>query len=222
MDRAKRGPYAKGKARRKEILKAALSIVAKEGFDQTTLSKISKAVGISDVAVLHYFGTMDDLLVEVLKQRDTDDMAAATSSLPDMVSQMIQLIAHPEQSIKQVMQIVRRNSQTPGLVELYAHMSVRASDPTSPAYRYFKQRGKVERYVVGSAAKKVIDKEHLDTELSPEEMARVMQALLDGLQIQWLIDRDIDMADIAEKAIKLMWNQSQSTNKSKDTSDEIL
>jgi AcrR family transcriptional regulator len=212
-----RGSYAKGKARRKQILEATLTIVAVDGFDNTTLSKISKAVGITDVGVLHYFGSMDDLMVEALKQRDANDMMAAAAAFPDIASQMIQLINHPEQSIQQVVDIIRRNAQTPGLVELYAHMSVKASDHDSSAYRYFKQRGKIERYMVGHAARKIMKNEHLQTKLTPEEIARVLQALLDGLQIQWLIDRDVDMASIASKAINLMWNQSR--RQSEDSTD---
>ncbi|MCI1659907.1 TetR/AcrR family transcriptional regulator [Bifidobacterium psychraerophilum] len=215
-----RGSYSKGKARRKQILEAALTIIAIDGFNQTTLSKISKAVGITDVGVLHYFDSMDDLMVQALKQRDANDMVSAASSFPDFASRVKQLISHPEQSIKQVMEIVKRNSRTPGLVELYAHMSVKASDPTSPAHRYFKQRGKIERLIVGHAARKVMEKEKMQTDLTPEEMARVMQVLLDGLQIQWLLDRDVDMADIAGKAINLMWNQARHSSESEDPNGE--
>ncbi|MFT8649073.1 MAG: TetR/AcrR family transcriptional regulator [Bifidobacterium psychraerophilum] len=215
-----RGSYSKGKARRKQILEAALTIIAIDGFNQTTLSKISKAVGITDVGVLHYFDSMDDLIVQALKQRDANDMVAAASSFPDFASRVKQLISHPEESINHVKDIVKRNSRTPGLVELYAHMSVKASDPTSPAHRYFKQRGKIERLLVGHAARKVMEKEKMQTDLTPEEMARVMQALLDGLQIQWLLDRDVDMADIAGKAINLMWNQARHSSESEDPNGE--
>ncbi|MCI1635944.1 TetR/AcrR family transcriptional regulator [Bifidobacterium sp.] len=83
MDASKRGPYAKGKVRRKEILDAALTIVGSDGFDQTTLSKISEVVGISDVAVLHYFDSMDDLMIQVLKQRDLNDIQSTETSMPD-------------------------------------------------------------------------------------------------------------------------------------------
>lgn len=204
MAKGDRGPYSKGKARRKQILEAALTIIAVDGFDQTSLSKISKAVGITDVGVLHYFGSMDDLMVEVLRQRDANDMATMTSSLSNLAVQIKQLAGNPEKSLKQMLSITARNAKTPGLVELYAYMSVKASNPKSPAYKYFKHRGGIERTMVGHAVRKLIKNDHLDIGMEPEEMARIIQALLDGLQIQWLIDRDVDMPDLAEKAIKLM------------------
>ncbi|MFT8650735.1 MAG: TetR/AcrR family transcriptional regulator, partial [Bifidobacterium psychraerophilum] len=204
MADGKRGPYAKGKARRKQILDAALTIIAVEGFDHATLSKISKAVGITDVAVLHYFDSMDDLMVEVLKQRDANDVIAATTPLSDFASQITKLAKDPENAIKQILAITARNMKTPGLVELYAHMSVRASNPKNPAYKYFKFRGMIERNLVGRAVTNLIKKKKLHTDIPAEDMARIAQAIFDGLQIQWLLDRDIDMPHLAEEAINLL------------------
>ncbi|GAA6123804.1 TetR/AcrR family transcriptional regulator [Bifidobacterium psychraerophilum] len=221
-----RGSYPKGKVRRKQILDAALTIIAVDGFDQTSLSKISKAVGITDVGVLHYFDSMDDLMMEVLRQRDANDMATMTSSLSDLADQIRQLAGNPDRSLEQMLAITARNAKTPGLVELYAYMSVKASNPKSPAHKYFKRRGRIERTMVGHAVETLIEKDHLDIGMDPEDMARIIQALLDGLQIQWLIDRNVDMSDLAGKAITLMraggmqHPEPDATTTNEHTSDE--
>ncbi|MFT8650028.1 MAG: helix-turn-helix domain-containing protein [Bifidobacterium psychraerophilum] len=203
-----RGSYSKGIARRKQILQAALTIVAVDGFDQTTLSKISKAVGITDVGVLHYFDSMDDLMIEVLRQRDTDAVMESSASVLDLASQMSRFGSDPARSLRYLIEVVDYNSRTPGLVELFAHMSVKAADPKSPAYKYFQQRGTVQRKLFGHVLGRLIEDEHLKTNMSPDEMSRVMQALLDGLQIQWLLDRNLDMPAVAEKSINALLGRS--------------
>ncbi|MCI2177494.1 MAG: TetR/AcrR family transcriptional regulator [Bifidobacterium psychraerophilum] len=205
-----RGSYSKGIARRKQILQAALTIVAVDGFDQTTLSKISKAVGITDVGVLHYFDSMDDLMIEVLRQRDIDAVMESSASVLDLDSQMSRFGRDPAWSLRYLIEVMDRNSRTPGLIELFAHMAVKASDPKSPAYRYFKHRGTVERKLFGHVLRNLIKDEHLQTKMSPDELSRVMQALLGGLQVQWLIDRNLDMPAVAEKSINALLGRSPS------------
>lgn len=201
MEKGKRGPYAKGKARRKEILEAALSIVGTDGFDQTTLSKISQTVGISDVAILHYFDSMDDLLIQVLKQRDLNDIQTSATSIPELIVQLLQFGDNPERSLQYLLDVIEHNTHTPGLVELFTRMAVKSTSPGSPGYKYFKQRYRIQRKMMGNVLQKLIDKEHLQTNMSADEISRSIQALLDGLQIQWLADRSVDMRGIAEQSI---------------------
>lgn len=195
---------------RKQILDSALNIVAVEGFNQATLSKISQAVGLTEAGVLHYFDSMDDLLVQVLKQRDSNDLAAATKSIPDLISRIQQLVDKPEESIKNVFSIISKNARTPGLVELYANMSVKAADPNSPARKYFALRGSIERKVVGHAVKKVYKEQQPITPMPPDDVARIMQALIDGIQLQWLLDNSIDMTELAKKAVTAIFGPTAS------------
>lgn len=201
MAKSDRGQYAKGKRMRKQILDAALNIVAVEGFNQTTLAKISHAVGLTEAGVLHYFSSVDDLLVQVLKQRDMKDIAASTESLPDLIAQMQELANNPEHFIAEILSVVSKNTNTPGLVELYANMSVKAADPKSSAHAYFAFRGTVERTIVGHTVKKVFHKQHRTTSIPVEDVARLMQALIDGLQFEWLQNDDVIMNDLAAKAM---------------------
>ncbi|MCH4160487.1 MAG: TetR/AcrR family transcriptional regulator [Bifidobacterium sp.] len=201
MDASKRGPYAKGKVRRKEILDAALTIVGSDGFDQTTLSKISEVVGISDVAVLHYFDSMDDLMIQVLKQRDLNDIQSTATSIPELIIQLLQYGDNPERSVQYLLDVIEHNAHTPGLVELFTRMSAKVTNPESPAYKYFKQRNKIQQIMLANVLQKLIDKEHLQTDMSADDISRSIQALLDGLQIQWLMDRSVDMRSIAGQAI---------------------
>jgi phosphoenolpyruvate-protein kinase (PTS system EI component) len=55
--------------------------------------------------------------------------------------------------------------------------------------------------MLANVLQKLIDKEHLQTDMSADDISRSIQALLDGLQIQWLMDRSVDMRSIAGQAI---------------------
>lgn len=212
MGTGARGVYPKGAARRQQILDEALNIVAVDGFDQTTLSKISKAVGITEAGVLHYFDSIDDLLVQVLRQRDADDLAASKLTEENLRDPATVRAENGMNPVENALGIVARNQKTPGLVELYAHMSVKASDPESYAYRYFKQRGIIERAMVGQAAATMYESANVPAVVPPEDVARLLQALLDGLQIQWLLERDLDMQGLAQKAIFSMLDIPQGAN----------
>ena len=66
----RRGPYAKGVARRAEILDVALRLYGASSGERPTLAAIAAEVGLTEAGVLHYFGSMDELFVAILEARD--------------------------------------------------------------------------------------------------------------------------------------------------------
>lgn len=64
---AARGPYAKGKAKRAEILDTALRVIAEQGYSGATVKQLADAVGLSQNGLLHYFGSKDNLFLEILE-----------------------------------------------------------------------------------------------------------------------------------------------------------
>ncbi|MFD4439655.1 TetR/AcrR family transcriptional regulator [Nocardia sp. NPDC058519] len=56
------GRPSKAKERIAQILRAARSVVAAEGFANTTLSRVAAAAGVQRTLVLHYFGSRDGLM----------------------------------------------------------------------------------------------------------------------------------------------------------------
>ncbi len=72
---ARRGSYAKGIAKREEILTTALDLVAAQGFRRTSIKDIADAVGLTQAGLLHYFDSKDELWVAILRRRDEVDLA---------------------------------------------------------------------------------------------------------------------------------------------------
>jgi len=173
------GKYAKGVAKRNEILHKALEVFSREGYRGTSLREVAEAVNLSQAGLLHYFDSKEELFGEILRVRDESDRDeyAQTGSAPDA------LIA-----------IMRHNMAVPGLVQLYATISAEAAEPNHPAHEFF-----VRRYdgLRGMFVNSVRDRQSsgtLDSSIDPEALASIMLAVADGMQVQWLINPSVDMA----------------------------
>lgn len=70
----KRGSYSKGVLKRQEILSQALKLIAENGFESTKLRELAESVNLSEADLLHYFGTKDDLYVEILRENDKNEL----------------------------------------------------------------------------------------------------------------------------------------------------
>ncbi|MFE3190929.1 TetR/AcrR family transcriptional regulator [Nocardia sp. NPDC059240] len=172
----KRGPYGKGIERREQILEAALRTIAERGFLATSVAELAEAVGLSQSGLLHYFGSKEELFVAVLRKRDEIDMAAIGEPGPEAL-----------------IRLIRRNTQVPGLIELFTHMQAAAADPRHPAHDYM--RVHYERGTAGFAEllRGMQTAGTLPSTVDPEVMATAFMALADGLQSRWLIDPSLDM-----------------------------
>ncbi len=77
MGRTNRMNRQSGEIRRTQILDAAYSILAHEGYPNFTLRKIAKASGIHFATLRYYFKTKDDLLAALIEsklRRDFDSI----------------------------------------------------------------------------------------------------------------------------------------------------
>lgn len=70
--------------RRELILDAALKIFAQKGFQDATISEISRAAGVADATVYEYFKSKEDLLFSI-PEKITRESAAVTSRVLSFV-----------------------------------------------------------------------------------------------------------------------------------------
>jgi AcrR family transcriptional regulator len=178
---ARRGSYAKGVAKREEILTAALDVIARNGYRRTSVRELADAVGLSQAGLLHYFSSKEELFQEILRKRDDVDMAAFDDD--------------GEHRIDGFFALIRHNSEVPGLVQLYAQVSTEACDPAHPAHAFFVERYQQLRGMFGQLVREEQQAGNIDPDLDPERIANLFAAATDGLQTQWMLDPSIDMAE---------------------------
>lgn len=174
-----RGSYAKGIERREEILTAALDVFSQKGYRGTSLRDVAKAVGVSLAGVMHYFDSKEHLLTEILRRRDGRDVAD---------------VAHEGDDISRLIQVMRHNRDVPGLVQLHLTLAAAAEDPEHPAHRHFRER---IAHLHGGLVAAIRDRQAAGTaraDRDPELIARLLIAAADGIQVQWTVDRSVDMA----------------------------
>jgi AcrR family transcriptional regulator len=184
-----RGRYAKGVERRQQIVNTATDVFATAGFEGTALKRVADLVGVREATLFHYFTSKQELLTAVLEERDRRsgrDVAARYRHTLD---------ALPE--------IAARNTQQPGLTTLYAVASATANAPGHASHSYFRDRFAA---VVQDVAAGITERQQAGTlrsDLPADLMARLVVAVSDGLQLQWLYDKNVDMPGGLEALINV-------------------
>ena len=182
------GGYARGRATREEILDVAMQLFGEVGYRTASLREVASRVGISHPGLLHHFASKAVLLAAVLERRDQVDDAAFEADL-----------AAGHDYVDALARIVERNASRPGIVELFATLSAEATSPDHPAHTFFQDR---YRTVVGLTAAefaRLRDEGRLRPGIDPLTAARLTVAVMDGMQIQWLLAADApeDRPDMA-------------------------
>ncbi|WP_062213437.1 TetR/AcrR family transcriptional regulator [Streptomyces sp. NBRC 109706] len=180
---SRRGPYAKGIERRREILARAIEVFTERGAQRTSLRAIGDAIGVSHAALRHYFDSREQLLLEVYKfaeqRSEEEDPEPAGGSV-------VGVMTHA----------ARRNRAVPGLVQLYSTLVAGAlEDDHEESREYFATR--FERLRQRLAEQVAADQSRGDirADIAPEAAAALVIAASDGLQIQWLLDPEIDIEE---------------------------
>lgn len=185
---AKRGPYRKGEAKRAEILEKALEIFAVEGYRGTSLRKVAAQCGLSMPGIMHYFDSREDLLTQVLKKRDEDASGRHLDPL----------------TLPSALDIMGESQRTPGLVELFVSLAAAASDTEHPAHAFFEERYRVFRETLAQRLGDAQRQGRIRAGLPPERLAALALAVADGIQLQWMVDRSIDMSQAFADLFQLL------------------
>lgn len=179
VDVPTRRNYAKGRAKRDQIIQAAIGLFGEVGFHAASLRDISARAGISHPGLLHHFATKTELLAAVLEHRDAVDLADVEAD-----------IAQGRGWIEAVVRLMERNSRRRPVVELFASLSSEATSPDHPAHAFFVARyADTLKRIEGDFREWARDG-RLRADVEPASAARAFVALMDGLQIQWLLSLD--------------------------------
>jgi AcrR family transcriptional regulator len=82
--------------KQEKILKAALSLFAKEGFAATSTSKVAKEAGVSEGLIFKHFGSKEGLLAAIMEQ----GAAAMKVVMADIV-----MTADPKEVIRKMLEL---------------------------------------------------------------------------------------------------------------------
>lgn len=179
--------------RREDILRAAMATFGSRGYTNGSLAEIADQVGMTHAGVLHHFGSKGRLLVEVLEFRDKSDVEHLEGKrIPDGLDLFRHLVL-----------TAQLNAERRGIVQTYAVLSAESVTDDHPAKDWFRTRYTQLRAEVGEALREVCDPDDPPLEQDVAAAAAAVLAVMDGLQIQWLLDPDtVDLAHASAFAIE--------------------
>lgn len=212
----RRGSYAKGIAKREEILSRALDVIAREGYAGASVKELAAAVGLSQGGLLHYFDSKEELFTAILRKRDEVDLAQfdgpGEAAVPSGAGTVLFSTAGPtfDELRDGFLAVIRHNSEVPGLVQLFSRMAVDAADPAHPAHGFFLERGERLREAFVHALADAQAAGRVRSDVDPAMFARVYQAVSDGLQLQWMLEPDVDMAAAVDALFAVLTTEESS------------
>jgi AcrR family transcriptional regulator len=182
---ATRGPYRTGIRARARVVEAATEAFGRLGYRGATVQVVAEAAGMSPAGVLRLFGSKELLLNAVVDRWD-----AESTRLVEQVG------GRGLAYVRALPVLLEEHAARRPLLEVQARLLVEAADPEHPAHDQVVQRFRDVR--AGFAAELL----HAvaDGDLPPmtpadaEREAAAVVALMDGLQQQWLLDPEVDMA----------------------------
>lgn len=174
----RRGPRPATTARRQEILKAASEVFGTKGYSSGSLGDIAERIGMTHAGILHHFGSKNHLLMEVLKYRDDADVEdKAGKHIPNGEALFIHLI-----------ETAFRNEKRPGIVQAYAVLSAESVTEDHPAREFFETRYTTLRGEIDQAFRTMCSERGAELSAEIDHAAGAILAVMDGLQVQWLLD----------------------------------
>lgn len=180
---AARGPYAKGVAKRAEILDTALAVIDEHGYTGATVKQLADAVGLSQNGLLHYFGSKDTLFLEIVRRHEQDVAAQVDPEHADFAANLAE----------RILSAASDSTARPGMSTLMLNLAPAASEATHPAHDYMRNRYEVMREITTSALTVLQARGEFPADGDPAAAAALIASALDGLQMQWLYDPAVDV-----------------------------
>jgi AcrR family transcriptional regulator len=181
-------PNVRGQKAREKILSTAARHFSEFGFRGASAAAIAHDAGISEPGLLHHFGSKRGLLMALIERRysldqpklHADEELEGLALLP-LLTTLVRENLHQREAVKLAMVMLGESTST-----------------HHPSHDYFRRRYVDARKVLiqhlGRAQKNGSVRAGVDT----EALSAVLLAVMDGLQLQWLLDKRVDMAHCFE------------------------
>ncbi|MFI5909949.1 TetR/AcrR family transcriptional regulator [Dactylosporangium sp. NPDC051541] len=166
-------------------MRAAVPLFVQNGYRGAPLAAVADAdaAQLTQPGLLHHFPSKEHLLMAVLEERDSESRAAMREALQE----------GGDAALHALEDLVERNAGTPELVQLFTVLVGEAVAADHPAHAFFVDRYDHIRDRITAAIRHGQETGTFRTDTDPETVATLVIAMMDGLQIQWLLHRELDM-----------------------------
>jgi AcrR family transcriptional regulator len=178
LPRPRRTQAERTQQRKQQLIREAIRFFGQYGYHGARLADIARAAGVSEPGLLHHFPSKAHLLMEVLAERDRVDRERLSASdqarAGDLLATYQALVVY--------------NQGVPGLVQLFSVLVAESIDEQHPAHPFFVQRYQELREQTVALLQQCQANGEVRNDLPAEDLAAMLLAMMDGLQIQWLLE----------------------------------
>ncbi len=186
--------------RKKQVIREAIRFFGQNGYHGAKLADIAKAAGVTEPGLLHHFPSKAHLLMEVLAERDRIDRERFDPVLHEELKAPLTLLTD----------LVKYNESVPGLVQLFTVLVAESIDEGHPAHEFFTRRYRNLQEQTTGVLREAQRRGEIRDDLPAEDLAVLVYAMMDGLQVQWLYaPEQIRMARLFEQFLKLLTKGKQ-------------
>ena len=188
VDQASGVRATRGAAARDRVIRSALRAYGANGYSGSSLAGTASAAGLTTAGLLHHFPSKEELLVAVLQERDRLD------------GERFRLRGFTGlEALDVLVKLVEANMSTPGLVRAFTVLMGESVAEDHPASRWFQERYPRRCANLAAALRAGIDSGQIRHDTDSDAVAAEVIAMMDGLQVQWLLNPDrVDMAQLFE------------------------
>jgi len=181
--RSTRGPYARTARIREAALEASLEVFGAAGYWGATFKDVAEKAGITSAGLTYHFADKDALLTAALSERDR--------RVRERIERRVQAGAVDSRSLAaEIEAIVEENISQQGLAEVHTIISAESVSSEHPAHELFRSRYKDTRERLARRFELIEEQENWTPPLPPSMLAILLIAVADGVQMQWLLDRE--------------------------------
>lgn len=175
---------------RARIVRAAVSVFARDGYNSGSLNDVALAAGLSRQNLLYYYSSKQKLLLAVLEERDAELNQALHFADLDRYRTLADYVS----DLSALLPKVYADRE---LVALYHRLVAEAADPLHPARDWVRDRHGRIRNEYESMIRRAISAGEIRADIDAVAVATVLLGGIEGIESQWLVDDEVDWAAAA-------------------------
>jgi TetR/AcrR family fatty acid metabolism transcriptional regulator len=182
--------------RRRQIIDTAIRIIARDGLNQASLANIAQEAGISKGVISYYFNSKDDLIDQIV--------ISIMEEMKDYIRERVERLDPAPEKLRRYVssffEFAQSNSEKySAFIELWTTISTKDMVNPFGSLSYEQCRAYIGKIL--NDGKKSGEFGSVDIKLT----ATVLQGLVDGVIIQWLLDPElVDLEACQAKVLELI------------------
>jgi len=182
--------------RRRQIIDTAIKTIARDGLNQASLANIAQEAGISKGVISYYFNSKDDLINQIV----ISIMDEMRNYIRDRVEHLDPPTEKLRRYVSSFFEFAQSNSEKySAFIELWTTISTKDMVNPFGSLSYEQCRNYIGKIL--QDGRKSGDFGNVDIKIA----ATVLQGLIDGVIIQWLLDPElVDIEVCHQKVLEII------------------